>query len=388
MHGRAENSAGESAPSTSAMPIDAPAWPPRELSVVIPTLNERDNLEPLIQKLDAALAGISHELIIVDDDSNDGTADLAKEIAARRPDVRCIRRVGRRGLASALIEGMSASAAPWLAVLDADHQHDETILPQMLAEAKAGADIVVASRFMDDASAEEGLSGLRHLGSRLANRVARLATGLAITDPMSGFFLIRRSLFDEVAGELSTDGFKILFDIVVTARRARKIVKVLEVAYRFRNRNAGTSKMNLVVAAQFLGLVFSKFSGGLLPATFLLFAAVGATGVVVHLIALTAASLWLGWSFTLSQLAATLVAMTSNFLLNNHFTYPDQRLKGGNFWLGLLTFYGICSFGTLANISVATMIYAWEPALYLAGIAGALMSVVFNYSVTRVFTWR
>lgn len=383
MHGRAEESVSE-----GASPSDTPAWPPRELSIVIPTLNERDNLEPLIAKLDAALAGIAHELIIVDDDSTDGTAELAKEIAARRPDVRCIRRVGRRGLASALIEGMSASAAPWLAVLDADHQHDETILPKMLAEAKAGADIVVASRFLEKGSAESGLSALRQLGSRLANRVARLATGLNITDPMSGFFLLRRPLFDEVAGELSTDGFKILFDILVTAKRWQKFVELREIPYKFAPRLAGTSKMNLVVAAQFLGLLFSKFSGGLLPATFLLFAAVGATGVVVHLAALTVANLWFGWSFTLSQLAATLVAMTSNFLLNNHFTYPDQRLRGGRFWVGLLTFYGICSFGTLANISVATMIYAWEPTLYLAGIAGALMSVVFNYSVTRVFTWR
>jgi dolichol-phosphate mannosyltransferase len=363
-------------------------WRAPELSVVIPTLNERSNLESLIAKLDSAMGDIPHELIIVDDESTDGTADLAKQIASRRPDVRCIRRVGRRGLASAVVEGMSASAAPFVAVIDADHQHDESILPRMLAAAREGAEIVVASRFLDEDGAQGAYSSLRHVASRLANRIAQFASGAKLTDPMSGFFLLRRELFDRVAPDLAPDGFKILFDILVSARRRQKFIELREIPYRFRSRLSGESKMNLVVAAQFLGLVFSKFTGGLLPASFLLFSAIGASGVVVHLGVLTLASYWLRWEFTLAQLAATIVAMTTNFILNNHFTYPDQRLAGNRFWIGLLTFYGICSFGTIANISVATWIYAWEPVLYLAGIAGALMSVVFNYAVTRVVTWR
>ena len=382
MRGQAETIANTARGAQSA------GWRAPEISIVVPTLNERDNLEPLIAKLDAALGDVVHELIIVDDESTDGTADLAKQIAARRPDVRCIRRVGRRGLASAVVEGMSASAAPFVAVIDADHQHDETILPRMLAVAREGAEIVVASRFLEEGGAEGAYSSLRHSASLLANRIAQFASGVSLTDPMSGFFLLKRELFDRVAPDLAPDGFKILFDILVSAKRRQKTVEIREVPYRFRSRHAGQSKMNLVVAAQFLGLVFSKFTGGLLPASFLLFSAVGATGVVVHLGVLTLASYWLGWDFTLAQLAATVVAMTTNFVLNNYFTYPDQRLTGSRFWVGLLTFYGVCSFGTIANISVATWIYAWEPALYLAGIAGALMSVVFNYAVTRVFTWR
>ena len=383
MHGRAGPTSSEHKPAPPAR-----AWRSPELSLVIPTLDEHDNLEGLIGKLDAALAGIDYELIVVDDDSADGTAELAKTVAAGRPDLRCIRRVGRRGLASACAEGMSASAAPFVAVIDADHQHDESILPEMLKAARAGADLVIASRFAGGASTGEGLSPARRLASRFANAVTRFVTGVDLTDPMSGFFLLRRDLFDAVAPKLSPDGFKILLDIVVSAKSLGRTVKHAEVPYRFRDRHAGASKMNLVVAIHFFGLILSKLTGEALPSSFLLFALVGTTGVAVHLVVLSAANLLFGMGFTVSQLIATLVAMTSNFVLNNQITYAAQRLRGSAFWWGLLTFYGVCSFGTIANISVATWIYDIEPALYVAGLAGALMSVVFNYSVTRVFTWR
>lgn len=202
MRGQAETIANTARGAQSA------GWRAPEISIVIPTLNERDNLEPLIAKLDAALGDVAHELIIVDDESTDGTADLAKQIAARRPDVRCIRRVGRRGLASAVVEGMSASAAPFVAVIDADHQHDETILPRMLAVAREGAEIVVASRFLEEGGAEGAYSSLRHSASLLANRIAQFASGVSLTDPMSGFFLLKRELFDRVAPDLAPDGFE------------------------------------------------------------------------------------------------------------------------------------------------------------------------------------
>jgi len=367
-------------------------WTPPQLAVIVPSFSERDNIAPLYDKVATALAGIPFEFIVVDDNSPDGTAAVAKALSRQHPNVRCIHRIGRRGLSSACIEGISASAAPFVAVIDADHQHDETVLPQMLAKAIAGDDIVVGTRYAGSGSTGAGLSARREAGSRLASKLAAALTGTKLSDPMSGFFLLRRDVFDEVAPTLSRDGFKILLDIIVSATRFRKrsarALAIGEVPYTFRARHAGTSKMSPLIVIQFLGLLLSKLTGGLLPTSFLLFGMVGGTGVFVHLAVLWLTHELFGFNFTNAQLAATLVAMTTNFVLNNELTYADKKLRGQRFWYGLLTFYVVCSIGTLANVSVATWIYQSSPDLFLAGIAGALMSVVFNYSVTRVFTWR
>lgn len=370
--------------------MSAQNWISPTLSVIVPTFNERDNIAPLIEKLEAALAGTTFEVIIVDDNSPDGTADLAKQIATHKPHVRCIHRIGRRGLSSACIEGMASSAAEFVAVIDADHQHDETILTQMLEQARAGSDIVVGSRYTGEGSSQEGFSASRQKGSELATRLSGILTGKALSDPMSGFFLLRRSLFNEIVPRLSREGFKILLDIIATGNRqlGRKLT-ITEVPYTFRPRFAGESKMSALVVAQFLGLIVSQISRGILPTSFLLFSLVGASGVVVHLSVLAFAFEVLDFNFANSQLAATLVAMTTNYLLNNELTYADKKLTGRRFWTGLLSFYLVCSFGTLANVSVASVLFETHMANFIvAGIAGAVMSVVFNYAVTRIFTWR
>lgn len=368
------------------------AWVAPQLAVIVPSYNERDNIVPLYDKVAASLGGVPFEFIVVDDNSPDGTASVVKDLARTRHNVRCIHRIGRRGLSSAVVEGISASAAPFFAVIDADHQHDETVLPKMFARAEAGADIVVGTRYAGAGTVGEGLSAAREAGSRLATRLSSVLTGTRLSDPMSGFFLMKREVFDEVAPSLSKDGFKILLDIIVSATRFRtradRELVIEEVPYTFRPRHAGESKMSPIIVVQFLGLLLSKLSGGLLPTSFLLFGMVGGTGVVVHLATLWATNQYLGFNFTNAQLAATIVAMTTNFVLNNELTYADKKLRGRRFWVGLASFYVVCSIGALANVSVATWIYQFDPNLLLAGILGALMSVVFNYSVTRVFTWR
>ncbi len=370
----------------------AASWQAPQLAVVVPSYNERDNVPLLFEKVAAALKDIPFEFIVVDDNSPDGTAAVVKEMARQHPNVRCIHRIGRRGLSSACIEGISASAAPFFAVIDADLQHDEAILPQMYAKALAGDDIVVGTRYAGSGSAGEGLSSAREAGSRLATRLSSLLTGVTLSDPMSGFFLMRRQVFDEVAPTLSRDGFKILLDIIVSATRFRSradaTLRIGEVPYRFRARHAGESKMSPLIVIQFLGLLLSKLSRGLLPTSFLLFGMVGGSGVFVHLATLWITHEHMGFNFTNAQLTATIVAMTTNFVLNNELTYADKKLRGSRYLLGLFSFYVVCSIGALANVSVATWIYQASPDLFLAGIAGAVMSVVFNYSVTRVFTWR
>lgn len=374
---------------------DAPLqsdWRAPELAVIVPSFNERANIAELFSRLTRALADIPFEVIVVDDNSPDGTADLVRDLARTHPNLRCIRRVGRRGLSSAVIEGMSATAAPYVAVIDADLQHDEAILPLMLAKAKASDDIVVGTRYAAEGSVGEGLSKTRAAGSRLATRLSSLVTGKTLSDPMSGFFLMRRDEFDAVAASLSDEGFKILLDIIVSATRRRAAsgspLRIGEVPYTFRPRHAGESKMSSLVAVQFLGLVVSKLSGGLLPTSFLLFGLVGGLGVVVHMTTLLLAHEALHFDFVWAQVLATVVAMTFNFALNNELTYANKKLRGWRYLTGLATFYAVCSIGALANVSVASWIYAYDGQFYLAGLLGVFMSVVFNYSVTRVFTWR
>lgn len=368
------------------------AWVAPQLAVIVPSYNERENVALLYEKVTAALGSTPFEFIVVDDNSPDGTSEVVREMARRHSNVRGIHRLGRRGLSSAVVEGILASAAPYFAVIDADLQHDETVLPQMLEKAIAGDHIVVGTRYGGEGSVGDGLSKAREAGSRFATRLSSLVTGKSLSDPMSGFFLMRRSVFDEVAPSLSDDGFKILLDIIVSAGRSRarqgKELRIGEVPYTFRPRHAGESKMSSIVVVQFLGLIVSKLSGGLLPTTFLLFALVGGLGVVVHMGTLWFTHEVLSFNFVWSQVAATLLAMTFNFMLNNELTYANKKLRGWRYLTGMLTFYAVCSIGALANVSVASWIYAYDGQFYVAGLLGVLMSVVFNYSVTKVFTWR
>jgi dolichol-phosphate mannosyltransferase len=357
---------------------------PRQLCVVVPTFNERDNVPKLLAKLDAALSGIAWEVVFVDDNSPDGTWEVVRQLAQADPRVRCLRRIGRRGLSGACIEGILASSAPFVAVMDADLQHDETRLPQMLALLESGeAELVVGSRYVS--GGDTGSFGSARLGgSRFATLLARRLLHIGIADPMSGFFMIRRDRFEQLAPSLSVQGFKILLDIVATAGGR---LRVAEVPYSFGARLHGESKLDSMVVLDFLGLVLAKLTHDAVSLRFLLFALVGSIGLVVHLATLYAA-LALGEPFPRAQGIAAFVAMTGNFLLNNRLTYRDQRLHGLALVRGMLLFYLVCSVGLIANVGVAFSVYDQEPIWWLAGAAGALMGVVWNYAVSSLFVWR
>ena len=356
-----------------------------QLAVIVPTFNERDNVTTLFRRLEAALAGVSWEVIFVDDNSPDGTWDVVRALARQDSRVRCIRRIGRRGLSGACIEGILASSAPYAAVIDADLQHDETQLPRMLALLQSGeADLVVGSRYIAGGSAEsfnKQRAGISALATEVAKRVLRVK----IADPMSGFFMIRSDRFEQLAPLLSTQGFKILLDIVATARGE---LRIKEIPYTFGARLHGESKLDSTVALDFLGLVLAKLTGDVVSLRFLLFAMVGSTGLLVHLAALFVALEVFGLPFPEAQACGALVAMTSNFILNNFLTYRDQRLKGFSILRGLLLFYLVCSVGLFANVGVAFSVYDQEPIWWLAGAAGALMGVVWNYAMSGLFVWR
>jgi dolichol-phosphate mannosyltransferase len=299
--------------------------------------------------------------------------------------VRCIRRVGRRGLSGACIEGILASSAPFAAVIDADLQHDETQLPKMVALLASGeADLVVGSRYIEGYKTE-GFNKQRAGASAFATEIARRALKVEVADPMSGFFMVRRDRFEELAPQLSTQGFKILLDVVATGQGK---LRTVEIPYTFGARQHGESKLDSMVALDFLGLVLAKLTNDLISLRFILFGLVGALGLLVHLAALFIALEVFKVPFPEAQATGAIIAMTSNFILNNFLTYRDQRLKGFAILRGLLLFYLVCSVGLLANVGVAFSVYDQEPIWWLAGAAGALMGVVWNYAMSGLFVWR
>ncbi len=373
--------------------IDVPSTPvltrrlvgPVELTVVLPTFNERGNVEPLIARLEEVLAGIEWEAIFVDDDSQDGTAEQVRAIGRHKPYIRCLQRLGRRGLSTACIEGVLASSAPFLAVMDADLQHDETLLPRMLDALKSEAlDIVIGSRYAAGGGVGDWDQSRARI-SDLATRLSRLVVKADLRDPMSGFFMMRRPAFEAAARDLSGQGFKILIDLFASAPRP---LAFKELPYQFRQRQHGESKLDTLVAWEYLQLLLDKLVGHIVPVRFALFAMIGGLGLVVHLAVLGLVLNLAGVGFTVAQSVATVIAMTSNFLLNNWFTYRDRRLHGWRLLGGLLSFYVVCSIGAVGNVGIAAYVFYADQSWWLAGVAGAIVGSVWNYATSAVFTWR
>ncbi len=366
-------------------PDARPDKSPPTLSVVVATYRESANIPVLFERLRAALDGLPWEMIVVDDDSPDGTSDIAFRLAASDPRIRCLRRVNRTGLAGAVIEGWMASSADYVAVIDGDLQHDERILPKMYGVLEAGAaNLAIGTRVRD--GTEAGLSPARQKLSDLGRWFFDRIAGARVSDPMSGFFMIRREIVSRLAPRLSPDGFKILVDVILSAAGELRIVEVL---YKFRERTAGESKLTPLVGLDFLGLVVHHASGGLLPVRFVLFALIGLVGLAVHIVVLSLCRVWLGAAdFQAAQLVATIVAMGSNFLLNNEITYRTQRYHGIGMVAGFLAFALACGVGALANINVASLLYSSNQTWWVSGFAGALLSVVWNYAVSTSLIWR
>ena len=357
---------------------------PLELTVVIPTLNEAGNVQPLLEKLGVALAGIEWEAIFVDDGSTDGTPDLLTSIAQNDRRVRMVRRIGRRGLSSAVVEGALASTTPIIAVIDADLQHDERILPDLYkAIANDGNELAIGTRYAGNGSTGEWDD------KRL--RISRFATALAspimktrLSDPMSGFFAVRRDVLLEAAPGLSNVGYKILLDLVASSPRT---LKLAEVGYTFGTRQSGESKLDEMVALEYIELLLDKTIGRFVPVKLVQFGAIGVLGVGVHLALLYLTLNVLGAAFAAAQATAVVGAMTFNFALNNRFTYRDQQLKGLAWVGGLLSFYLVCSIGAIGNVGIGSLVYEQFHGWWMAGIAGAIVGSVWNYVARGWLTW-
>ena len=361
-----------------------------ELCVVVPVLNERDNVGPLVERLRTALDGLAWEVVFVDDGSTDGTRAMVAAIGQGDSRVRLLCRTGRRGLASAFIEGVQCSLSPYVAAMDGDLQHEEALLPQMLAALRSGGvDIVVGSRYMAGGDLNIGSGGAwsrrRASLSGFATRLSHMVLRAEVTDPMSGFFMLPRAVFDRAAPRLSAVGFKILLDLLASLPEPPR---VRELPYSFRARVAGTSKLDAGVLFDFVLLLLDKLVGAAVPARFVLFALIGALGLVAHLAVLRMGLTWGGLGFPAAQAVATACAIAGNFALNNLFTFRDRKLKGMAMLRGLLVFSTVCALGAAANLNIASlMLDAGHDAWWSAGVVGAAMSLVWNYAVGSTLTW-
>jgi dolichol-phosphate mannosyltransferase len=358
-----------------------------DVAVVIPVFNERANVATMVARIDAALEGRRWEAIFVDDDSPDGTADAAREIARLDSRVRVIQRIGRRGLSTASIEGMCATAAPFVAVIDGDGQHDETLLPKMLDAfgEDTRLDVVIGSRFVDGGGTGEWDHD-RVAKSALATRLSRRVLEADLNDPMSGFFMIRSDVVRRLVPGLSGIGFKILLDIMTAAP---KPLHFKELPYVFRTRTEGESKLDHVVAMEYLIALYDRAFGRIIPVRFAMFSAIGGMGVAVHMAILSALYVGLGASFLAGQIVATLGALTFNFFLNNALTYRDRRLKGAKrLFLGWFSFAVVCGVGLIANVGIATYLHDVQESYWvLSAIAGILVGAVWNFALSSRFTW-
>ena len=366
----------------------ATAWQqvePLQLAVVVPTFNEHGNVAALVERLRTALQGIRWEAIFVDDNSPDGTAGQIADIAATDPRIRLVHRVGRRGLSSAVVEGMLASVAPVIAVIDADLQHDESILASLFHAVEEGdCDLAVGTRYAGGGSIG-AWDAQRASVSRMGTTLAGLVLRAELTDPMSGFFAVRREAFMAALPRLSSIGYKILLDLVASSPTR---LSVKEVPYTFRERVSGSSKLDSAILIEFALLLIDKLVGRWVPPRFFMFLCVGGLGLLVHLAVLSLSLNSFGASFWAAQAAAVLLSMTGNYFINNQLTYRDRRRTGYKLFTGLFSFYAICGLGAVANVGIGELIYDDGQLWWVAGLAGAAIGSVWNYAVSSCLTWR
>ena len=378
---------------TSVSQSDAP-----DLSLVICTLNEGAAIRSVIEEITATLGGISHEIIVVDDNSQDATQSEVLELAKTHPNVRLHVRINERGLSSAAIKGWDIAHGRYLGVMDGDGQHDpQAILALARMIMQGDKDLVCVSRYLG--KSETGLSWFRDLGSKVATAATGLVLHVPLTDPMSGCFMMTRDYYLSARPKLTGVGFKILLDVAASTKVKPRFG---EVKAALRQRQGGVSKLDLRVVLDLGALLIEKATGGVMKARFVLFAGVGVTGVIVYTLILIAGhkldpmrGSWQAFEFKVRYKdlidygLAIWLSMTWNFFANNLITFRDKRLKGWAMIRGLFGFYFACSIGAIFSLGLSVLMKEHLHVHWLvAGVSAALMSGVWNYWASTLLSWR
>lgn len=353
------------------------------VSIIIPTYNEHANIERLVREIDCAMGRESYEVIFVDDDSPDGTAYIIEKCSRDYPVWVFVRR-GRRGLATAVVQGFAHSSGDIIVVMDADLQHPPSAIPMLLERVRAGSDVAVASRYVKGGSAP-GLGSLRNLFSRAAVAVARalLPSAASVADPMSGFFALRRKVLDGIV--LEPSGFKILLEILALG----KIESVCELPFSFTNRHAGVSKMSLGEQGRYFAHLLSlMFRTGEL-ARLARFCLVGLSGVCVNMGVLWFLTGVIGLFYMLSACISIEASIVTNFLANNAFTFRDRNDQSKrSLFARLIRFNAVSIVAVGVNLGVLWLLTSVAGLSYLlSNLAGIALATVWNFLVNNHWTW-
>ncbi len=367
------------------------------LSVILPTYNEAGSVVDLIHKLLALPENCLSfqdrnnqlEILVIDDDSNDGTVELVRQLSQQTPMVRLVRRVGRRGLASAIREGLLDATGEIAVVMDSDGQHEVgSVVSAVQALFADDLDLVIGSRFHPEARIH-GLSARRERGSTWANRWASISLSrhyAHLTDLMSGFFVVRLKACEQLIRAVDVNGFKFLYELLALSNGC---LRCAEVPLRFQPREHGVSKLDVAIFWDFAVSLLHQLCFRLLPRRAISFALVGATGVFVQL--LMARLLLQGDFFRFEQVlpVAVLAAATSNYLINNALTFRFQRQRGLALLRGLLRFWLVASLPVLANIGIASAYFNFVNSdVVIAQLVGILVVFIWNYAASSRFVWN
>jgi len=371
--GTSEHGSSESAGTATSSKASRNATP--LVTIIVPTLNERDNVHDLVRRLGEVLEGVDWEVIFVDDDSPDGTATAVRELGRELRQVRCVQRIGRKGLSTACIEGMLASSAPYLALMDGDLQHDPTVLRKMIDVLEEGeAELVVGSRYVDGGSCGN-FPRRRQQISRLGTALGRSLLNTDVKDPMSTFFALRRDLLDEVVHGLSGLSFKILLDILLTIRRP---VRFREIPFVLGERQAGESKLDASVVWEYLLLLTDKTVGRYVPLQFVSPAIIGVIGATVLLTSVLVLHGLVGVNFVTAEIIASALSMAFKYAVNTLGKRRELHTRWG-LWIGkMISFAIVCGVGAAANVILAGYLVGRGTEWFASAIAGVLIWVAWN----------
>ncbi|MES2615035.1 MAG: glycosyltransferase [Bdellovibrionota bacterium] len=355
-----------------------------QLSIIIPTYNESQNIPVLMDRISQRLAAVDKEVIIVDDNSPDKTWEIARNLSSTYPWIRVIRRLHDRGLSSAVLAGFAVAEGDYLAVMDADLQHDEQILPQFIEQFLLGADIVVGSRKVEGGGVQDW-SVIRKFISWVATVMAKIALRHPVTDPMSGFFALRKEVYSAHKNEINPKGFKILLEFLARAKNSN----IQEVGYTFKGRVYGESKLSHKVIFDYLKALYELSIGHYIPVRFLKYAIVGFSGLIVSSLILFICK-QIGFSTAESVAASIEVSIITNFILNNYWTFKENQLKKPwPLFRGFVTFQAICLSGAIINQAITLKFSAGDAMnLYIANALGYIVAAVWNYAINVGITWK
>jgi len=361
----------------------------RIISIVIPTFNEQSNISKIINQLLNLDVIYEKEIIVVDDNSGDGTANLVREYCRDDRRVRLISRYGRFGLSSAIKEGCLCATGDIIAVMDADGQHDPSYIALALEKIELKkVDIVLGSRFVEGAIIK-GLSQGRKSSSSIANSLARLSLYGSynyLTDYMSGFFVFKRNVCIELVEKIDVQGFKFFYELLAISGGK---LKIFEIPFIFNEREHGNSKLDLPVVWDFLISLLHTFIGRLVPRRAVSFALVGSTGVFIQLLTIYFLLAITNLDFEKVLPLGVIIAASSNFIINNILTFRSNKLSGKRFYTGLLKFLLVSSLPIIANVGVTNLFYSqFLTNTFISQLAGIFVVFIWNYAASSKVVWN